>query len=193
ILLRRDVPRFAELIREQELQEFLPATPVVEAWRTFRGPRRARWLEEARRLAATSPRLVDAHAALCLEEARTGELAPAERECALAATAADERYWLHPTPGGLRSLSAAIAQLVLAGELTRRGTGEPVEPFLARAVALAPESADVWAGRGAVLLERGDPAGSAAAFRRALALDPTHRPASEGLVRAETLAAEGGR
>lgn len=193
ILLGRQVPRFAELIRDQEFQEFLPATQVVESWRTLRGARRARWLEEARRLAATSPRLVDAHAALCLEAARTGELDPAGRECALAASAADERYWLHPTPGGLRSLGAAIAQLVLAGELTRRGTPEQAEPLLGRAVRLAPESPDVWAGRGAVLLERRDAAGAVAAFRRALALDPAHRPASEGLARAEMLAREGGR
>ena len=188
LLVRRDVLRFAELIQAQEFQEFLPATPVVESWRTLRGPRRARWLEEARRLAATSPRLVDAHAALCLEGARSGELVPAASECAIAAAGAEERYWIHPTPGGLRSQSVAIAHLVLAAEITRRGAAEPVEPLLARAVELAPASADIWAGRGAVLLELRDAAGAVDAFRQALVLDPSHRTAGEGLARAEALA-----
>jgi Flp pilus assembly protein TadD len=82
----------------------------------------------------------------------------------------------------------AIAHLVLAAEITRRGAAEPVEPLLARAVELAPASADIWAGRGAVLLELRDAAGAVDAFRQALVLDPSHRTAGEGLARAEALA-----
>ena len=193
LLVRRDVPRFAELVRTEEFQEFLPATPVLESWRTLRGPRRARWLDEARRLGSTSPLLVDAHAALCLESARTGDLASASRECTIAAEAADERYWTHPTPGGLRSQNAAIAHLILATEITRHAATQPVDPLLTRAVELAPRSADVWAGKGTVLLDRGDGAGAVNAFQRALELDPSHRAASEGLLRAQTLVRGGSR
>jgi Flp pilus assembly protein TadD len=136
---------------------------------------------------------VDAHAALCLEGARLGELASAARECAIAADAAEDRYWIHPTPGRLRSQNAAVAHLVLATEVTRRAVAEPVEPLLARAVQLAPESADIWAGRGAILLDRKDGPGAENAFERALALDPSHRPAAEGLGRAQALVRGGSR
>jgi hypothetical protein len=191
ILVRRDLPRFEELVRAEEFQEFLPATSLVEAWRSLRGARRERWLAEAERLAGLSPLLVDAHAALCLEDARVHELTTASEECDRAAAAADERFWTHPTPGGLRSESAAIAQLVLAGEVSRRGAGPSPDALLARATELAPASADVWAGVGAVLLDRAEPARAVTAFRRALALDPGHRPATEGLARAEQLSARG--
>jgi hypothetical protein len=188
ILVRRDVPRFAELVRSQELVEFLPATPVFESWRSLRGARRARWLAEVTRLADASPLLVDAHAALCLEHARDGELSRAGQECQVAAVAADARYWLHPTPGGLRSVNAALAHVVLAGELARRPGSEDPGPLLARATALAPDSPDVWTGVGGVELGRKRPAQAAAAFRRALSVEPTHRSAAEGLGRAEALA-----
>jgi hypothetical protein len=193
VLVRRDVPQLAELVQAQEFQEFLPATPVLEAWRTLRGPRRTRWLEEARRLASASPLVVDAHAALCLEDARVGDLVSAARECAIAAEAADERYWIHPTAGALRSQSAAFAHLVLATEITRHGAAEPVDSLLARAVELAPASADVWAGSGAVLLERKDGAAAVNAFERALELDPSNRLATEGLGRAQALVQGGSR
>ncbi len=139
------------------------------------------------RLADASPLLVDAHAALCLEQTRGGELSRARTECQVAADAADARYWLHPTPGGLRSVSTALAHVVLAGELARRPGSDDPGPFLARATALAPGSADVWTGVGAVELERKRPAPAAAAFRQALSVDPGHRTATEGLGRAEAL------
>ncbi len=187
ILVRRDVPRFADLVRAEEFVEFLPATPVFESWRSLRGARRARWLAEATRLADASPLLVDAHAALCLEHARGGELSRAGQECQVAAVAADARYWLHPTPGGLRSVNAALAHVVLAGELARRPGSEDPGPLLTRATALAPGSPDVWTGVGAVELERKRPSQAAAAFRRALSVEPAHRRAAEGLGRAEAL------
>ena len=112
------------------------------------------------------------------------------KECQLAADAADARYWLHPTPGGLRSVNTALAHVVLAGELARRPGSDDPGPLLARATALAPGSADVWTGVGAVELERKHPAPAAAAFRRALSVDPGHRTATEGLGRAEALTRE---
>ena len=55
------------------------------------------------------------------------------------------------------------------------------------------ESADIWAGRGAILLDRKDGPGAENAFERALALDPSHRPAAEGLGRAQALVRGGSR
>jgi hypothetical protein len=191
LLVRRDSPRFAALVEREGLQEFLPATPVVESWRTLRGERRERWLAEANRLAALSPRAVDAHAALCLEHARRHELEAAAAACATAGDAADERYWLHPTPDGLRSSSAAVAHLVLAAELSRRGAGPRPDALLARATQLAPRSAEVWAGVGAVLLERSEGTRAAQAFRRALSADPENGPARDGLARAQRLSEVG--
>ncbi|HEY1416579.1 MAG TPA: hypothetical protein VGF41_01705, partial [Myxococcaceae bacterium] len=187
LLLRRDSPRFAELVQREELREFLPATPVVESWRMLRGERRERWLAEANRLAALSPRAVDAHAALCLERARRHDVETASAECARAGAAADERYWIHPTPDGLRSTSAAVAHVVLAAEISRRGAGPSPDALLTRATELAPRSPDVWTGVGAILLERGAGTRAAAAFRRALSVDPENGLARDGLARAQRL------
>jgi hypothetical protein len=191
LLVRRDSPRFAALAEREGFREFLPATPVVESWRTLRGERRERWLAEAHRLAALSPLAVDAHAALCLEQARRHDLDGAATECARSGTAADERYWIHPTPDGLRSSSAAIAHVVLAAEISRRGAGPSPDALLARATELAPRSADVWAAVGGILLERNEGARAAAAFQHALSSDPENRPAREGLARAQRLAEAG--
>ena len=193
ILVRRDDPRFEQLVREQEYVEFLPATRVFESWRSLRGERRSRWVSEAARL-ARSPLLVDAHAALCLEGARQGRLSSARDECRTAGDAADRRYWLHPAPDRLRSTSAALAHVVLAGELARRPDGDSPDPLLDRAATLAPSNADVWAGIGAVRLDMKRAELAAAAFRQALKLSPEHRPAADGLARAEALASDpGGR
>lgn len=45
-------------------------------------------------------------------------------------------------------------------------------------------SAEEWSHRGIDLLAEGDPAGSASAFREAIAIDPDHVEAHHGLIRA---------
>jgi len=182
VLLRRDVPRFQSLIAAHEYHELLPSSPVLEQWTNLRGPARERWVEEAHRLAATSPRLVTPRVALALDALGSGRLDESRTLLNQAAGSARELSRLHPQPDGSVSTVTSIAFTLLAKALVSSGRLDEADGASREAVALAPRSADTWTGLGYAWMGA-NAARATEAFHTALRFRAGHPSAQAGLER----------
>jgi hypothetical protein len=187
ILLRRDVPRFQSLIEREEFRAFLPSTPVLDRWNRLQGADRDRWIQEAQRLAAVSPRLISPRVALALESLRAGQPVLALSELRRASASARDLFRIHPQRDGTRSNLTAVALAIVAQRLAREGDEGEAQRALEEALSLAPASAEVWTGVGYTWLPK-YPGRAESAFRHALNLRGDHAPALEGLSRAQARA-----
>lgn len=183
IFLRRGLPKFQALIAQHEVKYFLPALSPFDSFRDLAGEHRQQWAREVTQAAARSALLSSAQLAVCLEEARNGNLGAAALGCDAAVAAVRERERFHPREGQARRIETAIAHAVLARGWQRAGNAERFNEGLAQAERLGRDSPEVFVAIGGTLLET-DPKKALAYFEKALAVQPQFAPALKGRERA---------
>lgn len=182
VRVRRDLPRFAALVRDLEIREFVPGARVPELWRAATGEARRRLVSEMRAAAERSPNLAAAQIGLCMDAAGAGDLALARTACARAAAAVREKERLHPFEVEHRREDAAMASAFLGEAIHRSGDTAGARAAFRDALALAPRSAWALAGLGWTYVAS-DPSTARDLFQRALESVPEYGPARAGLAR----------
>lgn len=124
VLLRRSVPRFAPVIEREEFRHFRPGRALLQSFVELSGEERARWAEEVDRLAAQSPEVTSAQLGLCLERARSGDLARAAEACGRALDLAERRERHQPGSMLASRVALAVALTQLGDVAARQGSRE---------------------------------------------------------------------
>ncbi|MFZ5468506.1 MAG: hypothetical protein ACOZIN_03625 [Myxococcota bacterium] len=129
LYVRRDIPRFADIIARNEFTLFTPEASVPRMWWSTRGAARARLAEEVSRAVSHSPRFAAAHTARCLERADAGDLSLAISACAQAGYALEQYERFNPRYQQRRQeLAAALINLAEAAE-RQGGTEEAAHAY----------------------------------------------------------------
>lgn len=189
VMVRRDIERFAPLVRELEFKKFLPGAKVMAEFRSLRGEDRALWFAELRRVAQHSPRALDAQLGLCLEHARTGALAEAAAACELAVVALDDRRLYLPQTVERRVDDVANAITYLGQRTLRTGNADAARADFQRALALHPTNPGALVALGMLEL-KARPGEARKLFEQALEANATFAPALKGLAQALTALGE---
>lgn len=183
VRVRRDIPRFAQLIAEHELHEFLPGPGgIKEQWAATSGPRRERLVAELERAAATQPEMAEPHVGLCLEYASRDRLPEAEQACLRAAGAIEQRRRYEPMSGTLRRRDLAIAWARLGGAQRAAGDLPSARRSFAGSLLALPDNPSSLLGLGLTFLEEDSPT-ACEYFRRAAKAAPDFAPAQTALTR----------